>query len=136
MADQKDAKSQKKRTPRQIMKRKKKALALKKKLTLSVPVPEGLKKAWERENRYTEFRKQSRENKMKYLPEKRKKQALRIQEYEAEYIRIKMEKQQNVKNARLNGNFFKEEDAKMAIVIRIRGYALSFFVVSDKEMCE
>jgi len=121
MSDQKDVKSKKKPTPKQIMKRKKKALALKKKLTLSVPVPEGLKKAWERENRYAEFRKQCRENKLKHLPEKRKKQALRIQQYEEEYIKIKTERQQNVKNARLNGNFFKDVDAKMAIVIRIRG---------------
>merc|ERR1711933_629961 len=80
------------------MKRKKKALALKKKLTLSVPVPEGLKKAW-----------------------KRKKQALRIEAYEKEYIQIKTEKQENIKNARLNGNFFKAEDPKVAIVIRVRG---------------
>jgi len=98
-----------------------KALALKKKLTLSVPVPEGLKKAWERENRINEFRKLSREKKAANLSAKRKKQALRIEAYEKEYIQIKTEKQENIKNARLDGNFYKPEDAKMAIVIRIRG---------------
>merc|ERR1712130_357245 len=34
---------------------------------------------------------------------------------------IKAKRQQNVKNARLNGNFFKDEDPKIAIVVRIRG---------------
>jgi len=112
---------QKKPSPKQIMLKKKKAAALKKKLVLSVPVPEGLKKAWERENRSYEIRKKIRANKVAKLPQKRKDQALRIQKYEEEYKEIKTKRQQNVKNARLNGNFFKDEDPKIAIVVRIRG---------------
>jgi len=103
------------------LKRKRKADALKKKLKLSVPVPEGLRKAWERENRSKEIRKKINDKKLAKLPEKRKAQALRIKQYEEEYIKIKSDRQQNVKNARLNGNFFKAEDPKVAIVIRVRG---------------
>merc|ERR1719168_577192 len=115
------ADSEKKVSADKLMKKKRKAEKMKKKLTLSVPVPEGLKKAWERENRIAQFRKLSREKKANNLAAKRKKQALRIEAYEKEYIQIKTEKQENIKNARLDGNFYKPEDAKMAIVIRIRG---------------
>lgn len=101
--------------------RKKKALKLKKKLTLSIPVPEGLRKAWERENRAKAFRQQRLTKKADLLPAKRKKQALRIAGFEAEYLELKAVEAQKVKNARLDGNFYKEEGAKMAIVIRIRG---------------
>eukprot|EP01083_Nonionella_stella_P064868 169493_1 len=108
-------------TKAQLLKKKRKAASLKKKLKLSVPVPEGLKKAWERENRSTQIRKKIKDKKLAKLPEKRKAQATRIEKYEAEYMKIKSDRQQNVKNARLNGNFFKDENHKMAIVIRIRG---------------
>jgi len=120
MADKKKE-SKKKLSKGQILKRKRKADALKKKLKLSVPVPEGLRKAWERENRSKEIRKKINDKKLAKLPEKRKVQALRIKQYEEEYIKIKSDRQQNVKNARLNGNFFKAEDPKVAIVIRVRG---------------
>lgn len=123
MADKpKDEKPKKKKlSPEKLKKKLRKEAQLKKKLTLSVPVPEGLKKAWERENRYQEFLQLRREKRQKNLPAKRKKQADRIRQYEEEYMRIKEERLQNVKSARLNGNFFKEEDARMAVVIRIRG---------------
>merc|ERR1712129_464257 len=98
-----------------------KARQLKKKLVLSVPVPEGLKKAWERENRAKVIREQRKTTKAEQLPAKRKKQAQRIAAYEAEYLKMKSDEAQKVKNARLDGNFYKEEGAKMAIVIRIRG---------------
>eukprot|EP01083_Nonionella_stella_P050141 133472_1 len=104
-----------------LLKKKRKADALKKKLKLSVPVPEGLRKAWERENRAKEIRKKIRDSKLLALPGKRKQQAKRIENYENEYMKIKSNKQENIKNARLNGNFFKDEDAGVAIVIRIRG---------------
>eukprot|EP01084_Bolivina_argentea_P112666 200912_1 len=104
-----------------LLKKKRKADALKKKLKLSVPVPEGLRKAWERENRAKEIRKKIRDSKILALPGKRKQQAKRIENYENEYMKIKSNKQENIKNARLNGNFFKDEDAGVAIVIRIRG---------------
>jgi len=119
MADKK--KQSKKQSTGQLLKKKRKANALKKKLKLSVPVPEGLRKAWERENRSDEIRKKIKNKKLAKLPEKRKVQALRIKQYEEEYIKIKSDRQQNVKNARLNGNFFKAEDPKVAIVIRVRG---------------
>jgi len=119
MADKK--KQSKKQSKGQLLKKKRKANALKKKLKLSVPVPEGLRKAWERENRSDEIRKKIKNKKLAKLPEKRKVQALRIKQYEEEYIKIKSDRQQNVKNARLNGNFFKAEDPKVAIVIRVRG---------------
>jgi len=111
----------KKFTKEEAIAKSRKVNRLKRKLKLSVPVPEGLKKAWERENRCAEFRRMCREKKAKRLPEKRKRQAKRIEQYEAEYIRIEQEKHENIKAARLNGNFFKPEDPKMAVVIRIRG---------------
>merc|ERR1712129_60047 len=103
------------------LRRTRKARQLKKKLVLSVPVPEGLKKAWERENRAKVIREQRKTTKAEQLPAKRKKQAQRIAAYEAEYLKMKSDEAQKVKNARLDGNFYKEEGAKMAIVIRIRG---------------
>mmetsp|Transcript_24825 Transcript_24825/g.21709 ORF Transcript_24825/g.21709 Transcript_24825/m.21709 type:complete len:277 (+) Transcript_24825:143-973(+) len=117
-----DKKSQKKElTPKQLMRKKRKEEKLKKKLTLSVPVPEGLKKAWERENRAMAIRKKICQSKAAALPKKRQRQADRIKQYEQEYMKIKSDRQQNVKDARKNGNFFKDEDPKIAIVIRIRG---------------
>jgi len=119
MADQK-ADGKKSKEWREA-RRKRKALALKKKLVLSVPVPEGLKKAWERENRATAFRKQRLTKQAEQLPAKRKKQAQRIAGFEAEYLQMQVDEAQKVKSARMDGNFYKEEGAKMAIVIRIRG---------------
>jgi len=122
MADQKNNNANKKElTASQLLKKKRKADALKKKLKLSVPVPEGLRKAWERENRAAEIRKKLKDKKLAQLPEKRKVQALRIEKYEEEYNKIKSDRQESVKNARLDGNFFKDCDPKVAIVIRIRG---------------
>jgi len=121
MADQKDGGSTKKTKEQRELRRKRKARQLKKKLVLSVPVPEGLKKAWERENRAKVIREQRKTTKAEQLPAKRKKQAQRIAAYEAEYLKMKSDEAQKVKNARLDGNFYKEEGAKMAIVIRIRG---------------
>jgi len=103
------------------LKKKRRAARLKKKVKLSVPVPEGLKKAWERQNRTNEIRAKLSARRQKRLPAKRAKQSARIQKYEEEYRRIKLDRLQSVKSARLDGNFFKEEGAKMAIVIRIRG---------------
>jgi len=121
MADQKDGGSTKKTKEQRELRRKRKARQLKKKLVLSVPVPEGLKKAWERENRAAAIRTQRKTTKAEQLPGKRKKQAQRIAAYEAEYLKMKSDEAEKVKNARLDGNFYKEEGAKMAIVIRIRG---------------
>jgi len=121
MADQKDGGSTKKTKEQRELRRTRKARQLKKKLVLSVPVPEGLKKAWERENRAKVIREQRKTTKAEQLPAKRKKQAQRIAAYEAEYLKMKSDEAQKVKNARLDGNFYKEEGAKMAIVIRIRG---------------
>jgi len=115
------ADSDKKVSADKLLKKKRKAEKFKKKLKLSVPVPEGLKKAWERENRTKEYRLQLRKRRLERLPAKRAKQAKRIEKYEEEYRRIKMDRVQNVKSARLDGNFFKDTDPKMAIVIRVRG---------------
>merc|ERR1712130_252433 len=79
------------------------------------------KKAWERENSATAFRKQRLTKQAEQLPAKRKKQAQRIAGFEAEYLQMQVDEAQKVKNARMDGNFYKEEGAKMAIVIRIRG---------------
>mmetsp|Transcript_21342 Transcript_21342/g.34311 ORF Transcript_21342/g.34311 Transcript_21342/m.34311 type:complete len:276 (-) Transcript_21342:202-1029(-) len=114
-------KSAEKKPAKQLLRKKRKQEQLKKKIKLSVPVPEGLKKAWERENRAAALRKKRRERKERKLPQKRKIQAERIAKYEEKYIQIERERLQNIKNARLNGNFYKAEDAKFAIVIRIRG---------------
>eukprot|EP00483_Globobulimina_turgida_P012236 UN12258 len=112
---------QKKRDARALLRKKRKAAALKKKLKLSVPVPEGLKKAWERENRARKLRLARKQKLLKELPKKREVQAKKIEEYENEYQQIKKDRQKAVKEARLAGNFFKPEGPKMAIVIRIRG---------------
>jgi 60S ribosomal protein uL30 len=104
-----------------LLRKKQKEEKLKERLKLSVPVPEGLKKAWERENRVRSIRKMRREAKLKALPQKRKEQAERIKKYEAEYQQLETERLTNIKNARLTGNFFKPEDAKIAVVVRIRG---------------
>ena len=90
MADKK--KEKKELTPRQVIRRKRKDEKLKKKLKLSVPVPEGLKKSWERENRAYSIRKKLRESKLAALPEKRKVQAQRIEKYEQEYMKIKSDR--------------------------------------------
>lgn len=120
MADSVDQKK-KVAADRLALKKKRRAARMKKKVKLSVPVPEGLKKAWERQNRTKEIRTKLRTKRQKGLPAKRAKQSARIQGYEEEYRRIKLDRLQSVKSARLDGNFFKEEGAKMAIVIRIRG---------------
>jgi len=88
---------------------------------LSVPVPEGLKKAWERENRVTKLRIRRNNAITKKLPEKRSKQAERIKKYEAQYNKIKQDQQNEIRKARLEGNFYKPADARVAIIIRIRG---------------
>jgi len=117
-----EKKAQKKElTQKQKYRKERKEARAKKKLSLSVPVPEGLKKAWERENRANAIRKKIRQSKLAALPKKRERQADRIKKYEQEYIKIKSDRQQNVKDARKNGNFFKDEDPKIAIVIRVRG---------------
>ena len=121
-----EKKAQKKElTQKQKYRKERKEARSKKKLSLSVPVPEGLKKAWERQNRTIAIRKKIRESKLAALPKKRQRQADRIKKYEEEYSKIKTDRQQNVKDARKNGNFFKDEDPKIAIVIRIRGYELN-----------
>lgn len=121
MADSADKKKEKKVIDAKALKKRRRNARMKKKVKLSVPVPEGLKKAWERQNRTNEIRKKLRVKRQKRLPAKRAKQCARIQKYEEEYQRIQMDRLQSVKSARLDGNFFKEEGAKMAIVIRIRG---------------
>ena len=95
---------------------------LKQKIKLSIPAPEGLKKSWERENRVKEIRKKNAESRLAKLPDKRRIQAQRIRQYEQEYIEMQTEVHENIKRARLDGNFYKEGGPKIAIVIRIRGY--------------
>lgn len=111
----------KKQDAKTIVRRKKRAAKLKKDLKLSVPVPEGLKKAWERENRTILLRKRRDAAIKKRRPEKRAKQAKRIERYEKVYDKIKESRQKSVTQARLDGNIFKPADAKVAIVVRIRG---------------
>jgi len=115
------ADTEKKVSAEKVLLRKRKMEKLKQKCKLSVPVPEGLKKAWERQNRTEAFRKAKRDKVLARLPSKRAAQAERIKQYEDEYRNIKLDRLQNLKGARLDGNFFKEADPKMAIVIRIRG---------------
>jgi large subunit ribosomal protein L7e len=103
------------------MRKLKKARLSKRKLTLSVPVPEGLRKAWERENRAKKIRMRARKRMLRKLPQKKATQAARIAGYEREYAEIKTERQASVLKARLEGNFFKPLDPQMAVVIRIRG---------------
>jgi 60S ribosomal protein uL30 len=103
------------------VKRKRKAERLKKKLKISVPVPEGLKKSWEREARVKARRKKLREETIKKLPEKRAKQADRIEKFEEEYRKLKETQQQDILKSRLEGNFFKTADPKVMVVVRIRG---------------
>ena len=117
---------EKKKIAEKKLRKQRRKQKLKQKLVLSVPVPEGLKKAWERENRAASIRRKIRESRKAALPKKRERQAQRIKNYEQEYVEIKQEKLENIKEARLNGNFYKPEDAKVAVVIRIRGYLYSF----------
>mmetsp|Transcript_69236 Transcript_69236/g.84895 ORF Transcript_69236/g.84895 Transcript_69236/m.84895 type:complete len:270 (+) Transcript_69236:62-871(+) len=93
----------------------------KKKNEISVPMPEGLKKAIERENKAKLLREQALDKKLKELPQKRAEQAKRIQKYEEEYKETIKNKLINLKNAKIAGNFFKPADPKIMIVIRIRG---------------
>jgi len=102
-------------------KKKRKALRLKNRLKISVPVPEGLKKSWERESRIRQLRKKNLAKKKKRLPEKRAKQADRIEKFEEEYRKLKETRQQDALKARLDGNFYKAADPKVMIVVRIRG---------------
>lgn len=108
-------------TAKKQLRKARKVAKLKKKLKLSVPVPEGLKKSWARENRYTELRAKRAAEIAKKLPEKRARQAKKIESYEEKYDRIKSKRQQNVLNARLEGNFYKPEDNRVMFVVRIRG---------------
>lgn len=124
---------QKEKMNKKKLKKAKAKQKLQKKLVLSLPVPEGLKKAWERENRAASIRKKIRESKKAALPKKRERQAQRIKNYEEEYAKIKQNELENIKAARLNGNFYKPEDAKVAIVIRIRGYFVYFFIFELSE---
>jgi len=103
------------------VRRKRKADKLKKKIKLSVPVPEGLKKAWTRENRIAELRKKRDTEIAEKKKTIRSEQAKRIMRYETLYRKIKEDKSRSILNARYDGNFYKIEDARVAIVIRIRG---------------
>lgn len=114
-------KKSKKKSAKNDLRRQRKIERLNKKLRLSAPVPEGLKKAWERENRVTLLRKRRQQAIAKQLPDKRARQAKRIEEYEAKYKQIKHDRQSSIKQARLEGNIFKPADPKIAIVVRIRG---------------
>jgi ribosomal protein L30/L7E len=105
-----------------IMRRRKQFKMLQnKRPRLSVPVPEGLKKAWELKNRSMMFHRRRREITKHAMVHKRKKQAERIREYDLKYQRLEDEKKSKVLAARKAGNFYKPCDAKFAIVIRIRG---------------
>jgi len=71
------------------VKRKRKADKLKQRIKLSAPVPEGLKKAWERENRTKTLRNKRAIKIKENRVTKREEQSKRIEEYENTYIRIK-----------------------------------------------
>lgn len=88
---------------------------------LSVPVPEGLRKAWELKNRHKQYEMRKREVFKRMMLKKRKKQAERIRSYHQKYQRLEEEKKGKILAARKDGNFFKPKDAHFAIVIRIRG---------------
>jgi len=86
-----------------------------------VPVPEGLKKSWERETKTNLLRKRRKEGKLKVLPKKRARQAQRIKNYEKGYRELKETKLKETLKARSEGNFYKPADAGVMIVVRIRG---------------
>jgi len=122
----KDADSSKKKSDPKLkmkMMRKKEKLALlqSKRPHLSIPVPEGIKKCWERRNRTNAFRKTRRLAQRKASTIRRKKQAERIRGYNEMYQKMDLEKENKVKAARKVGNFYKPAGAAFAIVIRIRG---------------
>jgi len=102
-------------------KKKRKIDKLKKKLKISVPVPEGLKKSWERESRTKLARQKRSAKKLKALPAKRSKQAERIKKYEKHYRVLKETRLNDTLKARLDGNFYKPPDPKVMVVVRIRG---------------
>jgi large subunit ribosomal protein L7e len=105
-----------------VMRKKEKLARLKKQRPhLSVPVPEGLRKAWELKNRSKQYEKRKREVFERMMVHKRKKQAERIRSYDEKYLRLEAEKKGKILAARKEGNFFKPKDAHFAIVIRIRG---------------
>lgn len=121
MTEQKEDQNKNKAQQRREYRRKRKANCLKKKLKLSIPAPEGLKKAWERENRIKKLRSERASKILQKLPEKRERQAQRIENYEKKYSNIVRRRQENELKARLNGNFYKPEDSRVMVVIRIRG---------------
>jgi len=88
---------------------------------LSVPVPEGMKKSWELTRRNALYRKEKRRAQRKGYFLKRRAQAERIRQYDVKYMAMEKEKKDKILEARKAGNFYKPCDAKVAIVIRIRG---------------
>jgi len=123
--DADSSKSKKKSDPKlkakALRKKEKWALLRSKRPHLSVPVPEGIKKSWERRDRANAFRRTKKLAQRKAGVILRKKQAERIRKYNELYKKMDMEKEAKVKAARKVGNFYKPAGASFAIVIRIRG---------------
>lgn len=122
MSGVKDASSRQERLKQRVLRKKEKFASLKaRRPHLSIPVPEGLRKAFELKSRAAAYRKQKRLTRKRGLKKKRAKQAERIRGYDEKYKRVELEKKAKVMEARKAGNFYKPCDAKFAIVIRIRG---------------
>jgi len=114
-------KKENKAKPKRDARRKRKEEKLKQKIKLSVPVPEGLRKAWVRENRAKTLRQKVQERVKAKYPAKREEQAKRIEKYEETYRKLKEAKLKIQLDARKEGNFVKPAEPRVAIVVRIRG---------------
>jgi len=119
--EQKALRAKKRKTTKRRVQRRKWNLSKLKKPHLSIPVPEGLRKRWERENRQKLKLAKAKKIKAEKMITIRKKQAERIREYDVEYVQMEEERKNKILAARKQGSFFKPHDPKMAIVIRIRG---------------
>jgi len=58
---------------------------------------------------------------LKIYQKKRADQAKRVKRYEGEYVKLKENELNAIKQARLDGNFYKPPESRVAIVVRIRG---------------
>jgi len=83
--------------------------------------PESLKQKTVDDAKLAERRKAAAEKKAKAQEEKRKMMFERAEKYHEEYKKAEADLVQQRRVARLNGDFFREPEARLALVVRIRG---------------
>jgi len=83
--------------------------------------PESLKAKTEEDAKIAERRKKAEEKRAKAQEAKREMMFKRAEKYHEEYKQAERDLVQQRRVARLNGDFFREPEARLAIVVRIRG---------------